>query len=191
MIAHTIDMVTRVLVVGALVYATAVGVTAWAVRTKRIQPFGAWPRFMRRAGDPILRPLEQRVVRLGGNPQDASLWLIGVVIAGGLILISIVHWLLGTAASLAAMGNASPNAWARLAVSSVFSLLMLALFVRVIASWLGVSEYSQVMQLVTVMTDWLLKPIRRLVPPTGAIDFSPMVAWLVLWVIRAIVMNFL
>ncbi|HEY8257822.1 MAG TPA: YggT family protein [Gemmatimonadales bacterium] len=191
MIAHTLDMVTRVLVVGALVYATAVAATAWAVRTKRLQPFGAWPRFMRRASDPILRPLEQRVVRLGGNPQDASLWLIGIVIAGGLILISIVHWLIGTAAALAAMGDAGPNAWARLAVGSVFSLLMLALFIRVIASWLGVSEYSQVMLVVTAMTDWLLKPIRRLFPPMGMIDFSPMVAWLALWLIRGIVLSFL
>ena len=57
----------------------AVGLTHWAVRSRRITPFGAWPRFMRRASDPVLLPLERRVIRAGGSPQDAPLWLIGIV----------------------------------------------------------------------------------------------------------------
>ncbi len=191
MIAETIDVLARVLVVGALAYATAVAATAWAVRTKRIQPFAAWPRLVRRASDPVMRPLERRVVRMGGNPQDASLWLIGLVIAGGLILISLVHWLIATAATMGAMGHLGPRGWARLAISSVFSLLMMALFVRVIGSWLGLSEYNGVMRVATILTEWIIDPIRRLLPPMGMIDFSPMVAWLVLWVLRGIILGLL
>jgi YggT family protein len=191
MIAQTIDFVTRVIVVGALAYATAVFATAWAVRNKRIQPFGAWPRMVRRASDPIMRPLERRVVRMGGNPQDASLWLIVLVIAGGLILISLVHWLIATAATMSTMGEAGPREWGRLAVSSVFSVFMIALFVRVIGSWLGLSEYNGVMRVASTLTEWIIDPIRRFLPPVGMIDFSPMVAWLVLWVARSIVLSFL
>jgi YggT family protein len=191
MIAQTIDFVTRVIVVGALAYATAVFATAWAVRNKRIQPFGAWPRMVRRASDPIMRPLERRVVRMGGNPQDASLWLIVLVIAGGLILISLVPWLIATAATMSTMGEAGPREWGRLAVSSVFSVFMIALFVRVIGSWLGLSEYNGVMRVASTLTEWIIDPIRRFLPPVGMIDFSPMVAWLVLWVARSIVLSFL
>jgi YggT family protein len=189
MIAQTLDIVTRVIVVGALAYAMAVFGTTWAVRNKRIKPFGPWPRLVRRASDPILRPLEQRVVRMGGNPQDASLWLIGMVIAGGLIFLSLVHWLIATAATMAAMGPLGTREWARLAVSSVFSVFMIALFVRVIGSWLGLSEYNGVMRVVATLTEWLIDPIRRFLPPTGMIDFSPMVAWLLLWVARGIVLS--
>jgi YggT family protein len=191
MIAETIDVVTRVVVVGALAYATAVAATAWAVRTKRIRPFGAWPRLVRRASDPVMRPLERRVVRMGGNPQDASLWLIGMAVVGGLILISLVHWLIATAATIGAMGQVGPRGWARLAVSSVFSLLMLALFIRVIGSWLGLSEFNDIMRAATILTEWMIDPIRRFLPPVGMIDFSPMVAWIVLWVARAVVLSFL
>ena len=94
MIPSTIDVVVRSAVVAALVYATVLAGTAWAVRSRRIDPFGAWARFVRRLGDPVIRPLERRVVRLGGNPQDAPLWLIGLVVLGGLLLISLVHWLI-------------------------------------------------------------------------------------------------
>ena len=49
---------------------------------------------------------------------------------------------------------------------------MLALFVRVIASWLGISPYSAWMRPVMILTDWLIEPIRRILPPMGMIDFS-------------------
>ena len=91
MLFATLDLVARTLVVVALVYASAVALTHWAVRSRRITPFGAWPRFVRRVSDPVLLPLERRVVRAGGNPQDAPLWLLGIVIVGGLLLLSLVQ----------------------------------------------------------------------------------------------------
>jgi YggT family protein len=191
MIIASLDVVARILVVAALVYATAVAVTAWAVRTQRINPFGPWPRLVRKVSDPVLRPLERRVVRMGGNPQDASLWLIGIVVAGGLILISLVQWLIGFSLTIAVLGQSGPRAWVRVAVNAVFSLLMLALFIRVIASWFAISPSSGFIRPIMAMTDWLIDPIRRLLPPTGMIDFSPMVAWLVLWLARSVVMGML
>ncbi len=189
MITATIELGTRILVVAALAYASLVAGTAWAVRSRRINPFGAWPRFMRKASDPVLRPLERRVVRLGGNPQDASLWLIGAVVLGGLLLITLVQWLIGLAYTLTAVGQFGPRAWIRFAVSGVFSLMMLALFVRVIASWLGISPYAGWMRPFMTLTNWIIEPIRKVLPPMGMIDFSPMVAWIVLWLARGVVLG--
>jgi len=164
-------------------------VTYWAVRTRRINPFGVWPRFTRRISEPILLPLERRVIRAGGSPQDASFWLLGLVIVAGLLLLSLVHWLIGMTATMAALSYAGPRAWLRFVLGGVFTLLMAAIFIRVIASWLGLSPYSRWMRPVMALTDWLIEPIRRILPPFGMLDFSPMVAWLVLWVIRGFVMG--
>ena len=191
MIVANLDVVIRMLVVAALVYATAVAVTAWAVRTQRINALAPWPRFVRKMSDPVLRPLERRVARMGGNPQEASLWLLGIVVAGGLILISLVQWLIGFSLTLGALEQSGPRAWVRFAVNAVFSLLMLALFIRVIASWFAISPYSGFMLPVMAMTNWLIDPIRRLLPPTGMIDFSPMVAWIALWLARNVLMGML
>ena len=189
MTVGTIDVAIRFLVVAALAYAAAVAGTAWAVRSRRINPFGVWPRFIRRIGDPVLRPVERRVVRLGGNPQDASLWLIGIVILGGLLLISLVHWLIGLAYTLNALRRAEPRQWARFAVSGLFSLLMMALFVRVVSSWLGIPPFARWMRPFMILTNWIIEPIRRILPPMGMIDFSPMAAWLVLWLARSVVLG--
>jgi YggT family protein len=141
--------------------------------------------------DPVLLPLERRVIRFGGSPQDAPLWLLGVVIVGGLILLSLTSWILGLVSTVGALADASPRLWARILVSWAFSIVMVAIFIRVIASWIGVSEYRRWMRPFVFLTDWIIQPIRRMLPSTGMIDFSPMVAWLVLWVARGFVVGLL
>jgi YggT family protein len=188
-IAGALDAVVRYVVVAALAYAAVVALTHWAVRRRTLGPFGAWPRFVRRISDPVLQPVERRVIRLGGNPQDAPLWLLGGVIVVGLILVSLARWLTGTVFGLAALAHAGPRVWLQVAVGALFSLLMAAILVRVIASWFGISPYTRWMRPVMVLTDWLVEPIRRLMPPVGMIDLSPMVAWLVLWLARGVVLR--
>ena len=191
MLQSAVYTVARSVVVVALVYASIVALTHWAVRRRRIGPFGAWPRLVRRVSDPVLLPLERRVIRFGGSPQDAPLWLLGIVILGGLVLLSLTSWAMGTIGTLGVLASASPRDWARVLVSWAFSLVMAAIFIRVIASWFGVSEYRGWMRPLVFLSDWIIQPIRRLLPSTGMIDFSPMVAWLVLWVARGFVLGML
>ena len=72
----------RFVAFAGLLIASAIAATHWAVRGKKINPFGLWPRWTRRVSDPLLRPIERRLVKNGGNPQDASLWLLGIAVVG-------------------------------------------------------------------------------------------------------------
>jgi YggT family protein len=181
-IAGLLDLVTRSLVVAAFVYAVVVACTHWAVRSRRLSPFGAWPRFVRRMSEPVLLPLERRIVRAGGGPSDAPLWLLGIVVVGGLVLISLVRWAIGIAYELGALSQGSPRDWLIAAVSWAFRLMMLALLVRVVGSWFSLSPYSRWMRPFVVLTEWLLEPLRRVLPLFGPLDLSPMVAYLLLWI---------
>jgi YggT family protein len=182
-------LASRVVVIVALAYASAVALTHWAVRSRKITPFGAWPRLMRRASDPVVEPLERRILRSGGNPQDAPLWLVGIVIVGGLLLLSLVQWLVGFAVTLEVLVQSGPRTWLHFLVSGLFTLIMVALFVRVIASWFGASPYRPWMRPVMLLTDWIIEPIRRILPPFGMLDFSPLVAWLVLTIVQRFVLS--
>ena len=191
MIFVVLDYVARTVIVAALVYASLVAITHWAVRSRRINPFGAWPRFMRRLSDPVLLPLERRIIRAGGSPQDAPLWLLGIVIAGGLVLLTLVHWLAGFAVTLRFLAAGGPREWLRFAAGVIFQLLIIAIIIRVIASWFGLSPYKRWMRPVMALTDWIIDPIRRILPPFGMLDFSPLVAWLLLVVVRRFVLSLL
>jgi YggT family protein len=181
----------RALVVLALAYASIVALTHWAVRSGRIEPFGAWARFVRRLSDPVLQPLERRVIRSGGNPQNAPYWLLGIVIGVGLVLLSVTLWLIELIVRITYMARSGPELWIQTLVSFLFTVLMTAILVRVIGSWVGIGPYRKWMRPFYLLTDWLIEPIRRLLPPFGMVDFSPMVAWLVLYVVRGFVMGLL
>ena len=185
----TIDQVLRVLIVAALAGGAAVAATHWAVRSKRLNAFGAWPRFVRRSSDPLLQPLERRIVRMGGNPQNAPFWLLGLVVAIGLVAIGLFRWMAGMALALGVLAESGPGAWAAALLRVAFSVVKFALIVRVIASWFGLSPFSRWMRPVILLTDWIIRPLRRVVPPLGAIDITPLVAWLILIVVEGVVFS--
>jgi YggT family protein len=189
--SDALDISVRSIVLLALAFAATVALTHWAVRSRRINPFGAWPRLVRRMSDPILLPLERRVINAGGNPQNAPLWLLGLVIGAGLLLLSLTQWLINTAAGLVLLAQGGVRVWIQVLMSAVFTILMAAILIRVIASWLGIGPYRKWMRPVYALTNWLIDPIRRILPPVGIFDFSPMVAWLVLYVVRGFVLGLL
>ena len=189
MIAALLDAVTRGLVVAVFAYAVVVAATHWAVRSRRLNPFGGWARFVRRISEPVLRPLERRILRAGGSPPDAPLWLLGIALVGGLVLISLMRWAIGFTYELGALAQAGPRDWLIAAVSWVFRILMIALLVRVIGSWFSVSPYAKWMRPFIMLTEWLLEPLRRLLPPFGPLDLSPMVAYLLLWIAQQAVVR--
>src|SRR5690606_26784858 len=97
------------------------------------------------------------------------------------------RWIL----TLQAASAAGPNALLAVVIHIIFSMLMFALLARVIGSWLGVGRYNRWMRPAYLLTDWLVEPIRRHVPPLGFIDVSPLVAYVALMLARMVVMNVL
>ena len=57
----------------------------WLVRTRRISPFNPVARFFRRTVDPLMLPVERRIVRAGGTPAHAPWWALALVVVGGII----------------------------------------------------------------------------------------------------------
>lgn len=82
------------------------------------------------------------------------------------------------------MRSAGAGAWLQLIGFGATSLLMTAILVRVIGSWLGVGRYNRWMKPVYLLTDWLIEPIRRRLPSFGPIDVSPFVAYILLIIVR-------
>ena len=74
-------------------------------------------------------------------------------------------------------------------VDWTFSLLGLALLIRVIGSWFGVGQYHKWMRPFYFMTEWMLAPLRRLLPPFGPLDLSPLVAWLLIQLVRPAILR--
>jgi len=160
---------------------------AMAVQARRLNPFGRAARAVRACTDPLLAPIERRLLRAGGNPQNAPWWLLGLAVGGGIVLVQVVEWAAGQAALLA--GAAGAGFTLAVVVNWAFSLVILALIVRIVGSWLGASRCSPWMRPCVWATEWLLAPLRRVVPPVGMLDFTPFVAWILLELARSYVLR--
>lgn len=191
MLVSTILLVTRILVVAVFATASVVAGIHWAVSHRYQSPFSPLARFGRGLGELVVKPLETRLLRSGGNPSSAPYVFFWVALIGGLALLGIVEWLIGLVLSLVASAGAGPRGIIFFAVNLLFSVLMLALFIRVIASWFGVSPYSKPMRVVYGLTNWIIDPLRRVVPPMGMIDITPLVAYLLLILARSAVLRLL
>jgi YggT family protein len=157
----------------------------WLVRTRRINPFNPVARFFRTSVDPLLAPVERRVVRAGGMPSSAPWWALVVVVVGGIVLISLLGFVRNQLMGIMFAAEQGPRGILRLLVSLTFSLLQIALFIRVISSWFRVSPYSPWIRWTFQITEPILAPLRHVIPNIGMIDITPIVAILLLNVIQA------
>ena len=74
-------------------------------------------------------------------------------------------------------------------------LLMLRLFVfaiiiRVILSWISPGGYNPALAIIHALTDRVLLPFRRIIPPLGGLDLSPLVAIILITAVTIVVAGF-
>jgi YggT family protein len=178
--------VVRVVVFWLAVVVAVLAVLDWSVRTRRVNPFSLIGRYTRRFIDPLMRPVERLVVRRGGLPANAPWWALGFVVVGGLLLLTLLNHLAGFFANVV-FGLSSPARFGVMLLSWVFGLLKLAIAVRVISSWVRVSPYSKWVRWSFTLTEWLMAPLRRVIPPLGMVDVTPFVAYLLIVIVQRVV----
>jgi len=161
----------------------------WLVRTRRINPFNPVARFFRGSVDPLLAPVERRVVSAGGMPTSAPWWALVVVVVGGIVLISLLGFVRNQLIGIAFAAEQGPRGILRLLVSLTFSVLQLALFIRVISSWFRISPYSPWIRWTFQITEPILAPLRRVIPSVGMIDITPIIAYFILSLLSSVILS--
>ena len=178
-VGAVIEVLRTVLLSIAVVFG-AICILDWAVRTRKISPFNAIARFCRSTIDPLIAPIERKVVRAGGTPAAAPLWALAAVVVGGILLLTFLDFIrLEIAQSIIASQNGAAGIF-HLLVSWTFTILKIALLVRVISSWLPVSPFSVWVRWSYFLSEPILAPMRRIVPSLGGLDITPILAYFLL-----------
>lgn len=174
------------------VFAVAAGVAVlalldWIVRSRRVNPFGPLARFVRANVQPLWRPIEQQVVRRGGVPSHAPWWALGAVVVIGILTITLLEALLREVVLVTQAARGGGRSVVFLIVGWAFTLLNVALIVRVLSSWFRLSPWSRWIRWSYTLTEPILRPLRAIVPNFGMVDITPLVAWLLLGLLRGLV----
>lgn len=79
-------------------------------------------------------------------------------------------------------------------VNLLIIVLNIAMIARVLSSWLRIgpcSPFFPVIRIIYQVTEPILAPIRRVLPTFGMLDFSPMVALILLSLIQRVLLSVL
>ncbi len=76
-------------------------------------------------------------------------------------------------------------------INLAFTLYSFAIIARSLLPWFRVDPYHPAVQFLIQITEPLLAPIRRSIPLMGGLDFSPMVALLILWFLEQLLRTLL
>lgn len=69
-------------------------------------------------------------------------------------------------------------------------LFVFAIIIRVILSWIAPGGYNPATAIIHTLTDRVLQPFRRIIPPLGGLDLSPLAAIILITAVTIVVAGF-
>lgn len=80
------------------------------------------------------------------------------------------------------------NVLARI-VGNVLYILAFAVFARAMVSWFPIDRNGPIVQVLSAITDPVIEPLRKVIPPIGMIDLTPMIAMILLFTAAGVLMG--
>ena len=183
-------------VVAAIVTMVVLMVVRFILNYADMNPFSRPVIFVRNLTDPFVNPVRRALAGFGIQPNGAPLVVILLTILLGYFLFMLAASVLNTAAgilqSLTSGRAGGVVALIGYILYGMLSLYGLLIMIRIIFSWGQVSYRNPLMRFLLNATDPLLMPLRRIIPPLGMFDISPIVAFIIIWLFQqAIVVTLL
>lgn len=163
---------------GSLIVQTVFGIAILTVMLRfllqlvRADFYNPFSQFLVKFSNPLLLPLRRIIPGLGGIDLASVVLLL---LLKGLEL----FLLLALAGGAPQLGLIVVIAIADL-IELVLWIFIVAIFVRVLASWFNPHGGHPLMDLLISLTEPLMRPARRLIPPLGGMDLSPIAVLLLL-----------
>ena len=154
-----------------------------------VNPFTWSAITVKRLTDPVITPTRRMLVSMRIDPIATPLIVIIVIILLGFFVVQVSSGFLNTVAGIflaisSGRGNA-PAAIVGYLLYALVGLYELIIFARIIGTWFSVSYANRTMRFLTQSTEPLLAPLRRAIPTVGTFDISPIIAFLICWLIQA------
>jgi len=137
-------------------------------------------QFIVKATNPLLRPL-RRVIPPIGRVDTASLVLaLAIQVLASCILILV-------------MGFTIPNPlmlmlWGAIGLLSLtVKFFFWALIAMIVVSWIAPGSRHPALILIYQLTEPVMAPVRKLLPPMGGLDFSPILVFLLINVLEIVI----
>jgi len=129
-----------------------------------------------KATDPLVLPL-RRVLKPAGKVDAAS------IVALLVVQLAATAVLLGVAGMPLTLATIVVNALRSL-IDTVLQFFTVCLLIYVVLSWVAPDVHNPAIQLLSRVCEPVLRPVRRIIPPLGGLDLSPLIVLIALQAFR-------
>jgi YggT family protein len=171
--------IAELLIIFASIYITIV-IVRFILQLVRADFYNPLSQFIVRITNPLLMPLRKVIPGFFGI-DIASIVLALLLQMTSLTLLDLVH------------GEGLPLILSlfidsiKALVSLVINLYLFALIVIAVVSWIAPNGHNPAVALLSSIVEPLLKPIRNAVPSSGGLDFSVMIALLIILILKILI----
>jgi YggT family protein len=184
-----IVLLVRYVIIGAMVGVTLLVLARVLVNYADMNPFSRTALNVRQFSDPLVNPVRRFLISYGLDQKIAPFVTILITILIGLLMLDIVSSMdftvRGAITSLQ-RGELQPlMGYLLFGVLAVYTLCIVA---RIILSW-GISHGDRKMRFLVRITEPILGPFRRIIPPVRMFDISPMIVLLILHLLQQVIVG--
>ena len=146
-------------------YLMVVLLRVW-LQVARADFYNPFSQFIVKATQPVIAPLRRFIPSLGG--WDTATIVFAFIVAG--LKITILSLIMGAPLNLIILLISA----AMILITATFKLLFWVLIIRAILSWVS-RGHNPIEAVMIQLTEPLLAPVRRFIPPLGGLDLSMIV----------------
>ena len=155
-----------------------------------LNPFSWASRTIRRLSDTFVMPARRALMGLGVDPKFAPLIVILIAILLGWFFLWLTEEVAATLIGLIiSFKAANPIMGLGYIIYGALSVYIVFIFMRIVFSWGMVSYKNRLMRFLVNTTEPLLGPLRRIIPPLGIMDISPIFAFMIIWLFQRAIMG--
>ncbi len=138
-------------------------------------------QFVYRATNPVLIPIQKALPVIRG-------WNLAALLVTFLLMVLetwLLYWLAGLSLNVLALLVISFALLIEFAAMALFWIII----IRAILSFVSPDPSNPAVQILYRLTDPIMKPMQRLIPPIGGFDISPIFVLLALQLVRVLIAN--
>jgi YggT family protein len=154
-------------------------------------PFTWSVRTVGRLTDPVIHSVRRMLISFRIEPRVAPFVAVVLIIVFGYFTFMLAENILNTVAGvLYALSQplvGAPRAITGYLIFGFLGLYTLLIFLRILFSYLTASNGNRWVRFLFRSTEPLLAPLRRMIPTMGMFDVSPIVAFIILYLLQFVV----
>ncbi|ALP52351.1 hypothetical protein Tel_03885 [Candidatus Tenderia electrophaga] len=138
-------------------------------------------QFIVKATNPLLKPLRRVIPSVAGVDMAAVVLLLALQMAK-LALVALAGGITLALPGLALLSVAE-------LIALLLNIYMISILIQIILSWVGPGTYNPVTALLYALNEPVMRPARRILPPMSGIDFSPILVFLAIGLMKILIVS--